>query len=179
MPFLFGALLCLFGIYLRRKAPESPLFTRLDTVERNPVRTAVRRHRWGLFFLPTYASLVAKFPLGTGLALNAIALVIFIGALPLIVIQAAGFAVLGYPMLAVLQHPTPARYLLVAVVGNLLLSLTYANVSALYCELFPTGIRTSGVGVAYDLAITVFGGRALDATNPGITPGRRRRPGGG
>ncbi|WP_218952297.1 MFS transporter [Amycolatopsis anabasis] len=192
VPFVVGAGLCLFGTYLRRRAPESPLFTKLATagrIVRKPVRSAIRTHGSGLFFvaalqlsqvtfyvwqvfLPTYASLVAKFPLGTALPLSAVALAAFIVALPLvgmlsdrltgrkplIVLEAACFAVFAYPALSLLQQPTPGRYLLVAVVGNLLLALTYANVSALYCELFPTGVRASGVGVAYNLAITIFGG---------------------
>ncbi|MFF4948151.1 MFS transporter [Streptomyces chattanoogensis] len=192
VPFVLGALLCLYGVRLRRAVPESPSFTRLRTaneVERRPLRTAVRQHRRSLLlvvvlqfsqvtyytwqvFLPTYANLVAAFPLRMGLALNAVALAVFIlllplvGALsdrvtgrrPLIIAEALGFAVLAYPMLAVLQHPTPGGYLLVAVAGNALLALGYGNMAALFCELFPTGVRSSGIGVPYQLATTLFGG---------------------
>ncbi|MGW0712083.1 MFS transporter [Streptomyces sp. NPDC002643] len=125
-------------------------------------------------FLPTYAHLVGNFPLKTGLALNCVALVAFVlvlplvgmvsdrktGRRPLIIAEALGFALLAYPMLRLLQHPTMLTYLLVAVVGNVLLALAYGNVAAVFCELFPTGVRTSGVGVAYNLAITIFGGSA-------------------
>ena len=78
----------------------------------------------------------------------------------LIASLALGFAVLAYPMLRLLQHPTPLTYLLVAVAGNVLLALTYGNVAAVFCELFPTGVRTSGVGLAYNVVVTVFGGSA-------------------
>ncbi|UQA91967.1 MFS transporter [Streptomyces halobius] len=104
VPFLLGALLCLYGVRLRRAVPESPSFTRLRAageVERRPLRTAVRQHRRSLLlvvvlqfsqvtyytwqvFLPTYAHLVAEFPLQTSLALNAIALAAFILLLPLV-----------------------------------------------------------------------------------------------
>ncbi|GAA3369308.1 MFS transporter [Streptomyces sannanensis] len=194
VPFLIGAVLCLYGVHLRQAVPESPLFTGLQAsgrVERRPLWTALTLHRRSLLlviviqfsqvtfftwqvFLPTYANLVSGFPLKTGLALNAVALAAFVlvlplvgavsdrktGRRPLIIAEALGFAVLAYPMLRLLQHPSPAGYLLVAVVGNVLLALTYGNAAAVFCELFPTGIRTSGVGVAYNLAVTVFGGSA-------------------
>ncbi|MCX4903551.1 MFS transporter [Streptomyces sp. NBC_00878] len=194
IPFLLGAALCLYGFRLRRTVPESPLFTTLQStgkVERKPLRTAAKRYPRSLFlvmviqfsqvtyftwqvFLPTYAHLVGKFPLTTGLALNCVALAAFVlvlplvgmvsdrktGRRPLIIAEALGFAILAYPMLRLLQHPTPLTYLLVAVAGNALLALTYGNVAAVFCELFPTGVRTSGVGLAYNVAVTVFGGSA-------------------
>ncbi len=194
IPFLIGAAFCLYGVRLRRAVPESPHFTALQAtgrVERRPLRTVVKRYPRSLLlvmviqfsqvtyftwqvFLPTYAHLVGKFPLKTGLALNCVALAAFVlvlplvgmvsdlktGRRPLIIAEALGFAVLAYPMLRLLQHPTPLTYLLVAVAGNVLLALTYGNVAAVFCELFPTGVRTSGVGLAYNVAVTVFGGSA-------------------
>lgn len=189
--FLLGACLCLYGVHLRRNVPESPLFTdlvRRRAIDRAPLRTAVRTHRRGLLlvvvqqisqasfftwqvFLPTYAHLVAGFPLATGLALNAVALACFVVALPLagaladrvgrrplVIAESVGLAVLAYPLLTQLQEVTPGRYLAVALVGNLLLSLSHGASAALFCELFPTGVRASGIGVPYQVANQLFGG---------------------
>ncbi|ARF53709.1 hypothetical protein B1H19_05530 [Streptomyces gilvosporeus] len=192
IPFLLGAVLCLYGLHLRRSVPESRVFSALQTagkLESRPLRTAIREHRRSVLlvmviqfsqstyfvwqvFLPTYAHLVSGFPLKTGLMLNAVSLAVFVGALPLVgflsdrmtgrkplvLAEAFGFALLAVPMLSLLQNATPAGYLLVAVIGNLLLALTYGNVAALFSELFPTGVRASGVGVPYNLATTIFGG---------------------
>ncbi len=188
---MFAACLCLYGVYLRRNVPESPLFEKLDRQEeldKTPLRSTMRGHKRGLLlvavqqfnaasffvwqvFLPTYAHLVAGFPLALGLGLNAVALLIFVilvplagmlsdrvGRRPLVIAGAVGLALVAYPMFVLMQEVTPTRYLLVALVGNLLLALSHGSSAALFCELFPTRVRASGVGVPYQLANQLFGG---------------------
>lgn len=194
LAFVLGAVLCLFGVYLRTRAPETPVFEQIrqqGTVEDSPLRTMFRQHRWTFVimgvlqvsqllyyfwqvFLPTYASLVSGIRMSTALALSSVTLGIFVvlvplaamasdrwlGRRPLIVAQAAGFALLSYPMLHLLKDPDPTRYFLVSLVGSVLLALTAGCSVALYCELFPTRIRASGVGFSFNAFLPVFGGSA-------------------
>jgi MHS family alpha-ketoglutarate permease-like MFS transporter len=48
----------------------------------------------------------------------------------------------------------------VGVVGCVLVAMTDGVMAALFCELFPTRVRTSGIGVPYQVASAIFGGTA-------------------
>ncbi|MFI9203174.1 MFS transporter [Streptomyces sp. NPDC053048] len=159
-------------------------------IDPHPLRTTVGRHKAsvllvvvqqisqvGFFtwqvFLPTYANLVGGLPLATGLQLNVVALAVFtlalpltgmlsdrIGRKPLVIAESVGLAICACPLLSLLNSPTPATYLFVAITGNLLLALSHGSTAALFCELFPTGVRASGIGVPYNMATVAFGGSA-------------------
>lgn len=193
IPFLFGAVLSLYGLYIRSGLPETPHFVeaeRNDKLEAHPIRTALTNHPWESFvvfvmqmgtvqfyiwvvFLPTYAHLAGGLPLTQGFIGGIIALIVFciatpisgavsdrIGRKPLLLGYAIGFFVLSWPMLKLLDNGGFWSFLLVAVVGCLLLAMVDGVLSVTLCELFPTGVRTSGIGLPYAICAAIFSGTA-------------------
>lgn len=92
---------------------------------------------------------------------------------------AAGTMVAAVPLFALLiAEPTRPVMLVVEFVLGLLAAAFYAPVPALITELFPVGSRTTGVSIAYNIAVTVFGGPApfaltwlIAATGSNLVPG--------
>ena len=124
-------------------------------------------------FLPTYAHLAGGLPLSQGLIGGVISLAVFcvvtpaagalsdrIGRRPLLIAYAIGFFVLAWPMLHLLQNGDFMTFLLVDIVGCVLLAMIDGVLSATLCELFPTAVRTSGIGLPYAVCAAIFGGTA-------------------
>jgi MHS family alpha-ketoglutarate permease-like MFS transporter len=82
-----------------------------------------------------------------------------IGRKPVLLISALGSAALIFPMSAVLRDSAWQLFLAMAAV-QILLAGGAAIVPAVYAELFPTRIRTVGVGIPYSIAVAAFGGTA-------------------
>jgi MHS family alpha-ketoglutarate permease-like MFS transporter len=103
LPFFLGALLSLYGVWLRRALPETPAFQAVERrgeTERHPLSRALRDFpRESLFvfviqmgtvqfyiwtvFLPTYARLAGGLPLADGLLGSTIALAIYCVTIPM------------------------------------------------------------------------------------------------
>ncbi|MGH3360116.1 MAG: MFS transporter [Nocardioidaceae bacterium] len=102
IPFALGAVMSLYGLYLRMHAPESPSFEHVAAtgrIRRNPIRSSLRQHPvswlrvvaiqmmtvpfylWTVF-LPTYANLSSGLPLAQGMIGSTIALLVFTVTLP-------------------------------------------------------------------------------------------------
>lgn len=193
IPFLLGAVLSLYGLYIRSGLPETPHFVeaeRRNRLEAHPIRRALMDHPWESFvvfvmqmgtvqfyiwvvFLPTYAHLAGGLPLSQGFIGGIIALIVFciatpiagavsdrIGRKPLLLGFVIGFFVLTWPMLNLLENGDFWSFLLVAVVGCLLLAMVDGVLSVTLCELFPTGVRTSGIGLPYAICAAIFSGTA-------------------
>ena len=193
LPFLLGAALSLYGLYIRTGLPETPHFIAVEqrrALHDRPILRALRDHPWELFvvfamqmgtvqfylwtvFLPTYAHLAGGLPLGQGFIGGVISLAVFcvatpaagavsdrIGRRPVLLTYAIGFFVLAWPMLRLLQHADFLTFLLVDIVGCLLLAMADGVLSATLCELFPTQVRTSGIGLPYAVCAAIFGGTA-------------------
>ncbi len=193
LPFLFGALLSLYGVWIRLRLPETPSFKKVEQrreIDANPLLNAIRRHpRESLFvfviqmgtvqfyiwtvFLPTYAHLSGNLPLSEGLWGGIIGLIVYtggtpiaaaisdrIGRKPLLFIAFGGFFILTWPLLMLLRNGDFATYLLVDVVGMALIASGNGVLTAVLCELFPTGLRASGIGLPYAICSAIFGGTA-------------------
>jgi MHS family alpha-ketoglutarate permease-like MFS transporter len=166
IPFVLGAVIALYGLYLRRSAPETPAFEEVErekTLEPHPLRALLRDHRldclrvvaiqittvpyymWTVF-LPTYAHLTSGLPLQQGLLGATIGLLVFIFALPLVGHLSDRFG----------RKP----FLAVQVGGLLLMACIDGVMAATVCEFFPTRVRASGIGVPYALTAAVFSGTA-------------------
>jgi MHS family alpha-ketoglutarate permease-like MFS transporter len=124
-------------------------------------------------FLPTYANLVGKLPLSQGLLGGTISLAVFtcavpamaalsdrIGRKPLLICSAVGFVILARPMFSWLANGDFSTFLLVDIAGCLLLAMVDGVMPALFCELFPTRVRTSGIGIPYQICSAIFSGTA-------------------
>ncbi len=147
-----------------------------DSLEKNPIMRALADYPWQSFvvfvmqmgtvqfyiwvvFLPTYAHIAGGLPLSQGFVGGIIALIVFCIATPWqerrrtgsaggpsLLAYAIGFFVLAWPMLRLLENGDFWSFLLVDIVGCLLLAMADGVLSVTLCELFPTRVRTSGVG---------------------------------
>jgi MFS transporter, MHS family, proline/betaine transporter len=143
-----------------------------------------------LNYMPTYLSENLDIPLSFALLSNAIGLVLLmvlipifgivsdrIGRKPLLIASAVTMGVLTYPLFMLMGT---GNYLLIVLV-----QLLIAAIIALYSgpgpatvvEMFPTKVRYSGIGVAYNLAVALFGGSApfiatflIDRTGNNLAP---------
>jgi MHS family proline/betaine transporter-like MFS transporter len=74
-------------------------------------------------------------------------------ALAIVLLVLPGFSFL-------LSHPQTAVLATFQVVSAILAALFIGPAPAAIAALFPVGVRSSGVGVAYNFAVTLFGGFA-------------------
>ena len=126
---------------------------------------------WGVV-APSYATTALKIDRGEALWAGVIGNVVFIAALPfwgklsdrigrkkVLWAGAIGSAVMHFPMTWLLKDS--AWQLAVGMsVMLIFIAASAAIVPAVYAELFPTSIRTVGVGVPYSICVAVFGGTA-------------------
>jgi MFS transporter, MHS family, proline/betaine transporter len=125
-------------------------------------------------YVPLYAHTVLKLPLSATLFTNSLALAFMLGIAPVAghlsdrwgryspMIAAALAIVLlirpGFGFL--LSHPHVAALAAFQVVSAVLAALFIGPAPAAIAELFPIGVRSSGMGVAYNFSVTLFGGFA-------------------
>jgi MFS transporter, MHS family, alpha-ketoglutarate permease len=159
-------------------------------IDRHPLRDAFRRYpreclyvfilqvgtvqfyTWTVF-LPSYAHQAGGLPLSQGFIGGTIATAVYcvavpvfaalsdrIGRKPLLYAALAGFLLFAWPMLSALRHAGFGLFLLIDIVGILFISMSNAILPPLLCELFPTQVRTSGIGVPYAICSAIFGGTA-------------------
>jgi len=125
-------------------------------------------------YVPLYARTVLHLPLSTTLFSNSLALAFMIvlgplaghlsdqlGRYRLMVTSALTIVALilpGFDFL--LSHPSATALALFQIASAVLAALFIGPAPAAMAELFPVGARSSGVGIAYNCAVTVFGGFA-------------------
>lgn len=126
---------------------------------------------WGVV-APSYATTALKIDRGEALWAGVVGNIVFIAALPfwgklsdrigrkkVLWSGAIGAGVMHFPMTALLKDS--AWQLAVSMsVMLIFIAASAAIVPAVYAELFPTSIRTVGVGVPYSICVAVFGGTA-------------------
>jgi MHS family alpha-ketoglutarate permease-like MFS transporter len=135
------------------------------------VGLTVSYYIWGVV-TPSYASSVLKMDRGEALWASVIANVLFIAALPfwgklsdrigrkpVLIMSAAGAALFHFPMTWLLKD-SPWQLAVTMTVMLFFIAGSAAIVPAVYAELFPTRIRTVGVGVPYSICVAAFGGTA-------------------
>lgn len=126
---------------------------------------------WGVV-TPSYAASVLKMDRGDALWASIIASVLFIAALPfwgklsdrigrkpVLIMSSAGAALFHFPMTWLLKD-SPWQLAVTMSVMLFFIAGGAAIVPAVYAELFPTRIRTVGVGVPYSICVAAFGGTA-------------------
>jgi MHS family proline/betaine transporter-like MFS transporter len=103
LPFLSGIFIAIFGLYIRHRVEETPVFKEcenLQTLAKTPLLDVLKNYKretilsfgivigWTISYwlvmayMPTYISKVLKFPLSVGLSLNTFLIVIFMIAIP-------------------------------------------------------------------------------------------------
>jgi MHS family alpha-ketoglutarate permease-like MFS transporter len=123
--------------------------------------------------MPGYANKTAGLDLDSALLANTLAVIVFIVLLPFggmlsdrvgrrstFMFFLVGFALFSWPAYRLLEGGGFWTLLLVELVGIVLLVGNSANVAAIYAELFPTSVRTTGTGLPYATGVALFGGTA-------------------
>lgn len=134
------------------------------------VANFVTYYMW-LTYLPAYTNLTTGLPLSEATGVTTISLVIFICLVPFtakisdrigrrgtMLIYSIGTFITVLPMMLLLSAGTFQAMLIVAIVGVIFQAFSSGTLTALYSELFPPAVRTTGVGFAYAFTGAIFGG---------------------
>jgi len=124
-------------------------------------------------YLITYLSTVLRVPLGSAMISNTIGLAAFTCLVPVMgalsdrvgrklpmVAGAIGLALLAYPLFVLLGLQTLAYILAAQLLFALLVAAYVGPMCALVVELFPPDGRYTGISLAYNVALALFGGTA-------------------
>lgn len=187
--FIFGAVLSLVGLWIRRGAEET--FVEPDKTKRAGVFDALVKYpkksllivgvtiagtiayyTWTTY-LPTYAGANGSLEQGTLLLISTISLFFFmliqpivgalsdrIGRKPLLIGFASLFVVGIVPALYLISLSGFWGTLGIVLVGMIVLSGYTSIAAALNAELIPTHVRAAGIGFPYSVAVALFGGTA-------------------
>jgi MHS family alpha-ketoglutarate permease-like MFS transporter len=190
LPFVVGALLALVALYLRARLVESGAFTAQRDRPRRPTLRAFLEHPGAVarvigftvggtvayytfaVYLPSYAQQAKGVPTTSALWASVAAQLVLVlilpplGALsdrvgrrPLLIYFGLGFVLLSVPLFALMSASGWSLFLVMTV--GLVLFAGYGAVAPVaMAELFPTSVRTAGIGLPYALTVAVFGGTA-------------------
>jgi MFS family permease len=85
----------------------------------------------------------------------------WIGRKPVLAAAILGYFLLPYPLLTWVQtEPSFVRLLCLQVAMCTVLAMFYGPLSSTLAEQFPTGVRSTATGIAYNFAVMLFGGFA-------------------
>ncbi|MFJ3057718.1 MFS transporter [Herbaspirillum sp. NPDC087042] len=125
-------------------------------------------------YIPTYAVKQLGLPAWSSFAAMSVAgLIMFIGSplvgalsdkigrTPFMIVSSALYIVLTYPMFVFLTNsPGFLQLLLLQTVIGVLMTMYFAAMPALLADIFPVATRGTGMSLAYNIAVTIFGGFA-------------------
>ena len=188
VPFFFGLLIGPLGLYLRRFLEDAPDFTeaaRTETPVRDVFATQKRMVlaaagalaistsvNYLLQYVPTYAIRELHLPASTSFAATIMGGVILtcvtplagylsdrIGRLIQMTTVAVLFVVTAYPAFSyTVDHLSKLTLFALVAWLALLKSIYFGALPALMSEMFPAATRSTGMSVAYNIGVTVFGG---------------------
>lgn len=127
-----------------------------------------------LYYMPTFVVKALGLPQSVGfqagLIGGAIILVISpffgwlsdrIGRRPVVATSALLIGVLAFPMFAyIVRSPSLTSLIVFQTVFGVLISAYTAPILAVFAEMFPGRVRSTGLSLAYNIAVTIFGGFA-------------------
>ncbi|MGT2509573.1 MFS transporter [Cupriavidus basilensis] len=127
-----------------------------------------------LFYMPTYAVKTLKMPQSMSFIAGVVGGLIitvlspFVGALSdrvgrkkILVMSSGGIFLLAYPVFAlVVSAPTQANLIIFQAVFGILIAGYTGPILAAFSEIFPTRVLSTGLSVAYNIAVMTFGGFA-------------------
>ncbi|MGI8458592.1 MAG: MFS transporter [Propionibacteriaceae bacterium] len=190
VPFFFGLLVGPVGLWIRLRMDETPEFVTAEKVKSPVLTTLTEHGGrvlsstlavglasvsvYLILYMPTFAVTNLELPRYAGYlggiisGLVTLVGVPFVGRLadrvgPLaIMLPTAGVAiVLALPLFALLvAHPSVLALTLVQIVLGIQMALYFGPLPALLSFLYPTQVRTTGLSIAYNVGVTLFGGFA-------------------
>ncbi|WP_322056368.1 MFS transporter [Paraburkholderia sp. J63] len=208
IPFLFGLVIGPVAYYIRTHIDETPEFSSTVRDERPLASTLANQKRhlllamgavvlgtvapYLILFMPTYA--VKQLGIPSSSAFSAIivsGVVQMIGApiaghwsdrhgrTGIMLVAAVLFLVLAWPAFACLvASPTFGAMIGFQLFVGILTTAYFGALPALLSDLFPTQVRTTGMSIAYNMSVTVFGGFApfiitglMSASGSALAPG--------
>lgn len=127
-----------------------------------------------LFYMPTYAVKTLKMPQSMSFIAGVVGGLIitvlspFVGALSdrigrkkILAVSSGGILLLAYPMFAlVVSAPTQTNLIVFQTVFGILIAGYTGPILAAFSEIFPTRVLSTGLSVAYNVAVMTFGGFA-------------------
>ena len=127
-----------------------------------------------LVYMPTYAVHVLGLPQSSSLVANSLALAVLMvlaplsgslsdkfGRKPLLLGGAGAVCILTPPLFTILaDYPSLQTLIMVQVVMVAAIAVFTGPAPAALGELYPTGVRSTGLSLAYNGAVTIFGGFA-------------------
>ncbi|MEX3931434.1 MFS transporter [Paraburkholderia phymatum] len=188
VPFFFGLLIGPVAWYIRTKLDETPEFLAAETTQtpiRDTFASQKARLFIGMgivvlgtvstylvLFMPTYA--IKQLGLAPSVAFAAISLVGVIqlvfspivghlsdryGRVRIMLVPAVLLFLLILPAFTYLvAHPTFGTLMLMQIVFGFLMTGYFGSLPGLLSEIFPVQTRTTGMSLAYNIAVTIFGG---------------------
>ena len=185
IPFLLGILVAAVGFIIRRHMPET--LQEEEKVE-NPLREMWENRRevlrvsglnlmvavsfYAVFvFAVTWLVDYVREPRALALKLNTLSMVALmfavpffawlsdrVGRKPLLIAGAVGMAVLGYPLVWLMQHPNDLMILAGQTGLAILLAVYVGPIPVTLTEMFPSKVRVTSVSIGYNLVYAIFGG---------------------
>ena len=189
IPFLFGAVLALAALYLRRGMEESDVFeAKAAATETAPIpRKAVIRavllmiamtsgitaahYTWTSYastFAITQRGMDPQTAYWASVIAQSIALITLpfwgrlsdrIGRRPLLIGSALAMVAMQFPLMGMITNDG-WTLAVAATLALCIVAVPGAMLAAVLSENFPTKIRTQGIGFAYSLSVAIFGGTA-------------------
>ncbi|MGK7890446.1 MAG: MFS transporter [Leptolyngbyaceae cyanobacterium] len=195
LPFLLGGILGLVGLYIRSNLPDSDLSQQHHEAEDNTVSWlgALRQSLapmlqamcytggYGatcyitMVYLPTYLNQFTSVSLSHALAINAVALAVQLGLIPLmgwlsdttlrrrswLLIATVSMALFSLPGFWLLFQDIPAKVWIVQIGFGILLVPLLAISPAMMVELFPTETRLTAYSLSFNIGASIMGGTSL------------------
>jgi len=190
VPFFFGLLIGPIGLYIRRAVGESPEFESQGPARAPIAQLFAQHwdrllmcigivvlstsSNYIILYIPTFAIRELHVPQTLGFIATMLGGILLtfgaplfghisdlIGRLRMMVIVSILFAVSAYPsFVLVVAHPTLAGVVAIACWLSILKAAYSGVLPALMSELFPIATRSTGIAVAYNVAVPIFGGFA-------------------
>lgn len=188
LPFLLAAVFGVIGLMIRLRSIESPQFLALKHLQTAPIKTLMKKYPGlllqgvaitviaaiGNYFLATYFSnylVSAGLALKQAMLITVIAMAVFVIMIPfcgflsdifgrrkVFFIGVLALMIMAFPCFFWLSQHSFWQVLVAEIIFVIVLAFTSGPVLTAVAELFPTEVRNSGLSLAYNIALALFGG---------------------
>lgn len=185
LPFLFGLVIGLMGLILRRHLPDGER----NTDAQAPLMQVLQKYPWPVVqvaalclinavgfqivfvYLVSWLQLVDNIAPATALEVNTASMTLFlvftfvagaladrIGNLPVMAVSAAGLVILAVPLFHILATPDPMVIMIAQMIFGVLLGLYIGAQPGLIVLHSPKPVRCTALAIGYNLTLGIVGG---------------------